>query len=48
MGSLFGVSILVVVLISILVLIMKRRRTAYETSSNVQVLSMDNIVETKE
>lgn len=48
MGTLLGVAGLAVLLISILggVLIMKRRRATYDTSSNVKVLSMENIVDT--
>lgn len=49
MGSLLGVTALAIVMIIILgTLIVRRRRTRYETSSNIQVLSMENIVETKE
>lgn len=48
-GLLFAVAGLAIVLISIFgVLILRRRRTTYETSSNVQVLSMENIAANKE
>ncbi|XP_028403908.1 ZP domain-containing protein-like [Dendronephthya gigantea] len=48
-GLLFAVAVLAIVLISIFgILFLRRRRTKYETSSNVQVLSMENTAATKE
>lgn len=48
-GSLLAVAVVAIVLTSILgVLMIIRRRTVYETSSNVQVLSMENVAATRE
>lgn len=48
-GSLLGVAVLAIALASVMgVAMIRRRRTVYETSSNVQVLSMENIAASKE